>query len=540
MSDTSEQLTIDGLNLIERGVCVVAIVAPAENRAPLSANTVREMLAQGGYENWDFLDDSIDMLVDRWATRPDDFEIAVAEKRDASIHVGVASDSSLAWVQVLPARGGKALQRTDVMKALQDAGVVFGIDEKAVLQVCKAVVPAKVEVAWRKSPVDGQDADFKVLINTVHDRAPKVDENGMIDFRELGDIPFVNPGTPLMRRIPATPGVEGKNVRGIPIPATPGRDHAFAAALKGVRLSPGDPNVLEADVKGQPVAVEHGMLVEDLLNLTTVDMDSGNVSFDGSIQIKGDVLAGMKVKVTGNIVIGGTVEGAELEAGGDIQVGRGIIAGSKVKAEGQVSCKFTENSVISAGTVISIDDMSMQSDLEALNQILIGVKSAKRGKLIGGSARAMMLVRVPQIGSDMSGLTTVQVGMNPLLETQLIELQGQIAKTENDLDGLKKVVQHLKASGDKNNMLPRAQASLLQAQQNFSRLMRDKSKIDSQMSMFHEAKIEISQGAEGTVSIAFGKRARRLQKPYDAGFFKLDPNGYIIHVDARGSSTVVQ
>ncbi|MGJ4748898.1 flagellar assembly protein A, partial [Leptospira sp. SA-E8] len=164
----------------------------------------------------------------------------------------------------------------------------------------------------------------------VAERAPQVNEQGLIDFRELGEIPFVQPGTPLMRRHPATLGVAGCDVRGNPVNPTPGADIPYATVLKGVRFAPGDPNVLEAEIKGQPVHVENGMLVEDLLSLETVDMDSGNVSFDGSIQIKGDVMANMKVKVTGNIIIGGTVEGAELEAGGDIQIGRGVIAHAKV------------------------------------------------------------------------------------------------------------------------------------------------------------------------------------------------------------------
>lgn len=531
---------IDGLTLSEQGVRVQALVAAAENRAPLSAGTVRELLDQAGYGAWMVLDDGIDVLLDRWENRPDEFDIAIAEKRDASVMVGVAGDGSVAWLQVSPPRGGKSLQRADVGRAMQQVGVVFGIDEKAILQACKAVMPSKIEVAFQKPPVNGADAEFKVLIKTVAERSPQVNDQGLIDFRELGEIPFVQPGMPLMRRHPATLGVPGCDVRGNPVNPTPGTDIPYASALKGVRFAPGDPNVLEAEIKGQPVHVEHGMLVEDLLSLDTVDMDSGNVSFDGSIQIKGDVMANMRVKVTGNIVIGGTVEGAELEAGGDIQIGRGVIAHAKVKAEGAVSARFVENSEISAGTVISIDDMVMQSDLQALNQVIVGVKAQKRGRIVGGTTRSMMLIRAPQIGADdASTLTTVQVGVNPILEAQLLEIQAQLAKIEAEQDNLKKAVQHLKASGDKNNMLPRAQAALQQVLQSWGKLLKERNKIEGQLAMFQEASIEVSQGVEGSVALIFGKRSRRLQKPYEAGSFKLDPSGHILHIDSRGTSTVV-
>jgi uncharacterized protein (DUF342 family) len=537
---SEEAQGLDSLVLSEQGARIVAQVSAAESRVPIAPVAVRNLLDQAGYGAWMVLDDGIITLIDRWDNNPESFEIPIAEKRDASVVVGVAADSSVAWLQVSPARGGKSLQRADVASALQMAGVVFGIDEKAVLQACKATMPTKIEVAFQKPPVDGVDAEFKVLIETVATRVPQVNEQGLIDFRELGEIPFVQPGTPLMRRIPATQGVPGRNVRGHPVTATPGIDTPFADNLKGVRYSPNDPNVLEAEIKGQPVQVEHGMLVEDLLALDSVDMDSGNVSFDGSIQIKGDVMANMKVKVTGNIVIGGTVEGAELEAGGDIQVGRGIIAHAKVKAEGAVSARFVENSEVSAGTVISIDDMALQSELQALNQVIVGLKAQKRGRIVGGNTRSMMLVRAPQIGADdASGLTTVQVGVNPILEAKLQDVQAELVKAEAEQDNLKKAIQHLKVTGDKNNQLPRAQDSLQRALQNWALLLKEKNRLEEQLAMFQEARVEVTQGVEGSVALVFGKRSRRLQKAYDAGTFKLDPSGHILHTDARGVSTVV-
>ncbi|QBK04884.1 DUF342 domain-containing protein [Hylemonella gracilis] len=235
---SSEPQGIDSLVLSEQGMRVIAQVSAAESRTPLTGGTVRNLLDQAGFGAWMILDDGVGVLVEQWESNPESFEIAIAEKRDASVMVGVAADSSVAWLQVAPARGGKTLQRADVARAMQQAGVVFGIDEKAVLVACKAVMSTKIEVAFQKPAVDGADAEFKLLIKTVAVRVPQVNEDGLIDFRELGDIPFVQPGTPLMRRIPATQGVPGRDVRGNAVHPSPGIDTPFANVLKGVRYSP--------------------------------------------------------------------------------------------------------------------------------------------------------------------------------------------------------------------------------------------------------------------------------------------------------------
>ena len=129
-------------------------------------------------------------------------------------------------------------------------------------------------------------------------------------------------------------------------------DEAFAPALSGVQVALEDSNLLKATVVGQPVLVSHGVMVEPVLRLAEVNLASGNIYFDGTVQIDGEVTQGMKVQAKGDIEVGGTVDGGLLDAGGDIRVAGGIIAGAQVKAHGAVSARFGENCSIWAGTVI--------------------------------------------------------------------------------------------------------------------------------------------------------------------------------------------
>ena len=83
-----------------------------------------------------------------------------------------------------------------------------------------------------------------------------------------------------------------------------------------------------------------------------------------------------------------------------MRVAGGIIAKARVVAGGTIAARFAESALLAAGTNIVIEDSALQSELQANNQILIGTKATQRGRLAGGSARAMMLIRTQLLGSN--------------------------------------------------------------------------------------------------------------------------------------------
>lgn len=512
---------------------------PMPDRPPLDEQTLRELLNQAGYGDWFLFDDVLAPLVTRCNTDSTEFEMTVGERRDGSFTLEVAKDFSTVWVDLLPAFGGKAVTPDGIVKALGEAGVMFGIDELALRQACDTLVPTRVVAAASVEPLRGDGAKFEMLIDVARDRVPKPNAQGLVDFRELGDIPVVEAGAPLMRRIPATAGVDGHDVRGTTLQATPGHDRPFAANLKGVSISAEDPNVLVATVKGQPVRLDDGVAVEQVVKIKNVNLESGNISFDGSVQVEGDVLSGMKMHVTGDIIVAGIVEGGELDAGGNIQVGAGIIAHAKVRAAGSVSARFVENSQIYAGTVIAIEDMALQSELQALNQIMVGLKSPQRGRLVGGSARAMLLVQTPLLGAATSGVTVVQVGVNPELEAKHKELEQLIEKQGAEQDNLKKLVHHLTQHGDKNDMLGRAKASWQHAVQAWAHSLQKKTELEEELALIEGARVEVGLGVAGAVDLMFGKQARHLRRTFDAGVFSLDEGGRVVFTSPGSQAMVV-
>lgn len=524
-----------GLVFFEDAGRVLVRVEAAPDRPVLEIDRVRELLAEAGFGECWLNEGALGGLVIRCNAQEFGFELALGERRDGSFELTVDDDAMHAWVTLTAARGGRPVAPDEIFVALGETGVVYGVLEAAVRAACAANVDARIEAARGKPAEHGENARFELLVDDTRDRVPKMDENGMVDFRELGPIPLVEAGQALMRRLPPTLGVDGCNVRAEVALAQPGRNEPFVEKLLGSAVAPDDPNLLCALVNGQPVRCGNGVSVEQVVSVRNVNLASGNIAFDGTVHVDGEVSPGMKVHATGDIIVSGVVDGGELDAGGDIKIGGGIIAQARVRAAGSVSARFVESAHVYAGSTISIDDMALQSDLQAINSIFVGVKSPQRGRLAGGSARAMMRVRAPLLGLATGGVTSVLVGVNPLLDAHYQELLQRIEKLRAEEDSLQKLVQHLSAHGDKGGVLERAKASWQHAVQAWAQLLPEKDELERQMALIGGAKIEVGIGVSGALDISFGKKTLRLRRAYDAGAF-VQQGGRVCFVDPAGKS----
>ena len=334
------------LTLSVSGDRLLATVPPASNRAQLDVDAVRRMLGEVGYGNWLVLEDAVAALVEHHNSCNDELEVAVAERRDASYSVEVSADAMAAWVNWVPAYGGKGVTADEVSAALAKAGVSYGIDAAAVTNLCSKGLPERVAVATGLAPENGRDTIFELLVADSRDRVPHVNAKGLMDFRDLGAIPLVVADQALMRRIPPTDGKPGRTIRGELVDPLPGRNEGFAEHLVGAYVAKDDPDLLLAVFNGQPVRCARGVTVEQVLKVRNVNLASGNINFDGTVHVDGEVMPGMKVSATGDITVSGLVDGGELDAGGDIVIGGGIIAQAKARAAGSVAARFAENAHI--------------------------------------------------------------------------------------------------------------------------------------------------------------------------------------------------
>ena len=379
-------------------------------------------------------------------------ELASITPAAPAIVVAIAADGLSARLSFAAAEAGPPVTRDDLLVALAAAGVVQGILDAALDAAVAAGRADALLVAVGRPAVDGCDASFQLLIPDAKSRTPKLDEHGAADFRELGIFFSVRPGTALMRRAPATAGVAGFDVLGHALSPVPGRDTPFAPMLAGAAVDAREPTLLVASITGQPVVVTHGVVVEPTLTLAAVDMSTGHIEFEGSVNVLGDVKAGMKIRAAGDVTVGGVVEAAEIRADGDITIKGGIIGHgewseavaahvdtARIVSGGSVHTRFAENAWIQAAGCIFVLEASRQCLISAINKVLVGPADGSKGQIIGGRTQATLLVQTAVLGSAAGVRTQVEVGVNPALLHKLEVLRArlqQLAKEQADVTRL--------------------------------------------------------------------------------------------------------
>jgi hypothetical protein len=198
---------------------------------------------------------------------------------------------------------------------LQRIGVVHGIDPERVAEALERV-GEEVVVATGTEPLEGRSGYLEHLVDFVEQRKVGV----------LAD-------TPLLRRVRSRPGTPGRDVTGreLSVPAV-----KAARIRPGVGVSIDEQGIMAiATVDGAPYVDSEGNVeVRHELVLEVVDTVSGDVEFNGSIKIEGDVGEGRTVIARDQLVVEGNVDRARLESGGSMHV-HGSIMSSVLRAGGE-------------------------------------------------------------------------------------------------------------------------------------------------------------------------------------------------------------
>ncbi|MGZ5011822.1 MAG: DUF342 domain-containing protein, partial [Methylobacter sp.] len=464
------------------------------------------------------------------------FMLEIGERRDGEFIIKVSEDKMTAWLTMTPAYGGTPVTFDQIRQALREKGIVSGLITAAEIEsLLKEGHATDYTIAQGLPPVPGLDTQFHSLLPEMQEKRPQINGRGIADFRNLGNLILVREGEPLMRRTLPTEGKKGKNIQGKVLTPKPSHNTPFSSEITGAMFDPDDSNLLRASIVGQPLLVPNGVMVSPTITVPQVDISSGNLSFDGTINILGDVMEGMKVYALNDIFVGGTVEAAEMEAGGNISIKGGVIGRSepgggpatsmpgKISCKGSVSARFAKYVTIAAGTSIVIEEYSMNSQLAAMNQILVGKPGGKKGLIIGGTARAMMLVQAASIGSSAGVKTYIQTGLNPLTQERLNAIEREIEANEKNQDDIKKIIAFVENNPekDKNGLLDKAQRTLDKLTTELALLQADLGSLLADMSFAEYAKIVVEQGIYNGVEIRIGDKNWKTKEERGKTVFRL-------------------
>ncbi len=515
---------------------LLAVFEVCECKPTLNEVMIKEALVKQGLSDLFLYENSLSNLVKRYSDSNEGFVLEIGERRDGGCTLKIDGDKMAAKLTLIPPYGGAPVSLFQVQLALQEKGVVSGIMTHEIEAALKEGLASARIIAQGLQPMPGINAQFQSLIPEIRKRKPQVNARGIANYRDLGQLIVVKQGDPLMRRTPPTAGEQGQDITGQILTPQPGQDIQFAPGLQGAELDPNDSNLLLAAIGGQPKLLPNGVMVEPTINLPQVDLSTGNMNFDGTINIKGDVKDGMKVQASGDVFVGGTVEAAEIEAGGNIVIKGGVIGHSEysgdsevptfsaiVVSKGSISAHFAENACMEAGIDIIIEEFSMHSHLTALNRILVGKSGGKKGRIIGGVTSASVLVKAAIIGSNAGFITKVRVGFNPYLQAQVDRLKLEIDADEKEKENINKIIAFVSAhpEKDKNNLLNKLLHTREKLDSDCVRLHADRSRILSEMTLAEHVQIIIEDAVHSGAEIQIGTAVWKSNEKRGKGAFQL-------------------
>ncbi len=338
----------------------------------------------------------------------------------------VSRDGMTAIVRfIAPTQGGGRITYEDFLHDLRYRDIRYGIQEQALREhfasddsYCTDILAAK-----GTDPVPGTDARIEYCFNTDSHRKPAQREDGSVDYFHLTTINHCQKGDVLARIIPEQPGIPGSDVYGNAIkPREPRRENLKFG--RNIELSE-DKNSIISLVDGHVSLVDDKVFVADVYQVKDVDVSTGNIEYDGSVEVTGYVAANFEVKAGGNVIVNGLVEGAKIIAGGNIVIAKGMNGMNKgyLKAGGDIVVKFLENTRVASGGSVDAEAI-LHSKVSAGSEVRV---DGRKGIIVGGYVQAANRVTAKVVGAGMGASTILEVGVNPLIKTQFNRMQKAIA-----------------------------------------------------------------------------------------------------------------
>lgn len=434
--DAEEKIDADGqafVRLTPEGI-LLKVTQPVGEGNPVTERDAMQVVTARTREKVDT------GMVSKIVKRADDEWVKIGEfdynpANDSYISCEIVEGEMKAVVSLTPpGEGGADPSADSIRAALENSGVIHGIDEEMLRQIEEQPrYRERITVAEGTKPKHGEDArmvyNFQTDSREVHLQESK---DGKVDFKELNRIENVVEGQVLARKVPPEQGEAGQTVTGRMIPAKDGKD-IDPPLGDNTRLSDDGRSVV-AEINGLVKLVNGKITVEPMYIVNgDVNMKEGNIRFLGTVIVKGNVDDGFSVNAAGDIEVMGNVGKGTLEAEGDVIVHQGIAGKGegRVTAGGSIWSKFIENGNADAGDMIVVSDGIINSQVFSDKRIIC---RGRRASIVGGHIRAAEEVDAKSLGSVAGMETLVEVGYDPKSRERLLELESQEAEFAKKLE----------------------------------------------------------------------------------------------------------
>jgi hypothetical protein len=340
-----------------------------------------------------------------------------------------SKDKIRAYYNILPTGFGNLPTYNEIVEILHAEKVVSIVTGEKFNKQIAAIDKdnphlTRILVAEGRDPVNGFDEYYESLLS-FEKQAGRILSDGRMDYKEVGSIIQVQKNQEILHAIPGVKSEDGYDIFGEKVPAVREDKGGFK---KGENLlqSGFDPSIYVSAIDGC-ISIDNGkvnVLPVAVIN-GDVGLDSGNISFNGTVHVTGSVLPGFKVQADSDIIVDKDVEDAQLTAGGDITVKLGVVGKEAVKlvAKGSITAKFMQNVKAEAGKSVIVDDSIINCDIVCYDTISV---KGKAGKIIGGKVAALYEIKAHTVGTQTETLTSLTVGRNFILESEISKKRTEV------------------------------------------------------------------------------------------------------------------
>lgn len=386
----------------------------------------------------------------------------------------------------------------EITKIIKGAGVVVPIDSSKLERLLSEPGSEWTVIAMGHPPVPPVPGRLEYFVDPFHlDRTAKQNADGAVDYKHLNLILNVTKGQPLVRKHDPVPGQPGQDVFGKTVPPPEPKTISIPVGEGIEIIESGHLAVAGADgaltTRAKGIAISKAYTVSG-----DVSYKTGNIDFNGSIDVGGNVLSGFELKAEGDIIVRGIVEGARLEALGSITILGGVHGGSKgfMKTGGHLSAKF-----INDATVEVDGDMTIQSQLVNCHVLARGsvVLTGSHGAILGGEIRAGEGISCSFAGATGGAKTLLQIGTDNELPRKISHHEEEGVTLKKRYDEIDRTLEQVQLVKERVGSLPPAQEAIRVKVVQEKFLIRGR--IEQIQKELVTMKEELAKAREGTVEI---------------------------------------
>ncbi|MCP3874820.1 MAG: DUF342 domain-containing protein [Desulfobacteraceae bacterium] len=322
-----------------------------------------------------------------------------------------------------------AMLISDLKYLLEKNNIIYGIVDDDRLENFikdKKGTESYFEIAEGLAPIDGIDARFIYMFERDYLKAGLLKDDGAIDFKDRGEIPFVEEKDILAEKIPPKTGKAGVSIFGEAIPCLIAEDIPFNLG-QNVSLSKDELKVI-ADVSGNPKITQGGEIsVNDAYFIKgDVDYKTGHVKFDKNVFIAGSIKNGFRVEAI--TVVANTCDGGIIKAKGDVFIQNGVTE-STIEAKGDIKAGFMHRSKAAC-----TGGMTIIKEIVDTEVILEGEFKIERGRVFSSVVTAKGGAKIFNLGSEKAKPSTITVGTSDYFENQINMIDKAIERRQNALE----------------------------------------------------------------------------------------------------------